>query len=158
MPISPYDTHKRVMSAFLAALFIYATASVAEAIPRSQESVYQRLFGKIRLFASALATVFLLVLLTPPWGYSIISILWICLLVSLAYESCQQFYQLLSQAYTDMLEKLFDGERSREEDPSQSAESAALYKISRRISIVLNDCLRFTCFRPPILFTCILRL
>ncbi|PNT03339.1 hypothetical protein POPTR_014G065700v4 [Populus trichocarpa] len=118
MPISPYDTHKRVMSAFLAALFIYATASVAEAIPRSQESVYQRLFGKIRLFASALATVFLLVLLTPPWGYSIISILWICLLVSLAYESCQQFYQLLSQAYTDMLEKLFDGERSREEDPS----------------------------------------
>jgi len=56
------------MSAFLAALFIYATASVAEAIPRSQESVYQRLAGNIRLFASALAIVFLLVLLIPAWG------------------------------------------------------------------------------------------
>ncbi|KAI9382002.1 hypothetical protein POPTR_014G065951v4 [Populus trichocarpa] len=40
MPTSPCDTHKTVMSAFLAALFIYATTSVAEAIPRSQESVY----------------------------------------------------------------------------------------------------------------------
>ncbi|KAH8488419.1 hypothetical protein Peur_059884 [Populus x canadensis] len=68
MPTSPYDTQKWVMSAFLAALFIYATASVAEAIPRSQESVYQRLAGNIRLFGSALATVFLLVLLIPAWG------------------------------------------------------------------------------------------
>jgi len=61
MPTSPYDTHKGVMSAFLAALFVYATASVAEAIPRSEESVYQRLAG-------ALATIFLLVLLIPAWG------------------------------------------------------------------------------------------
>jgi len=56
------------MSAFLAALFVYATASVAEVIPRSQESVYHRLAGNTRLFASALATVFLLVLLIPAWG------------------------------------------------------------------------------------------
>ena len=68
IPTSPYDTHKWVMSAFLAALFVYATASVAEAIPRSQESVYHRLAGNIRLFASALATIFLLVLLIPAWG------------------------------------------------------------------------------------------
>ncbi|KAJ6400378.1 hypothetical protein OIU84_015932 [Salix udensis] len=53
MPVSPFETHKRVMSAFFVALFIYATASVAEVILRTQKSVHQRLVGNIRLFASA---------------------------------------------------------------------------------------------------------
>ena len=65
---SPYDTHKMATSAFLVALFIYATASVAEVTPRIQESVYLSLVGNTRLFAGAFATVFLPVLLIPAWG------------------------------------------------------------------------------------------
>ncbi|CAK7347858.1 unnamed protein product [Dovyalis caffra] len=90
MPTSPYDTHKRVMSAFLAALFIYATASVAEVILRTQKSVYHRLVGNIRLFASALVTVFLLVVLAP----------------------------VLGRTYTDMLKKLSESVRSSKEEAS----------------------------------------
>ncbi|CAK7347857.1 unnamed protein product [Dovyalis caffra] len=114
MPTSPYDTYKRVMSAFLAALFIYATASVAEVILRTQNSVYHGLVGNIRLFASAVATVFLLVVLAPVLAYCI-SVLWTCLLVTLAYESCQEFYQLLCQTYTDVLKKLSESARSSKE-------------------------------------------
>ncbi|KAF9668795.1 hypothetical protein SADUNF_Sadunf14G0040500 [Salix dunnii] len=67
-PSSPYDTHKMVTSAFLVALFIYATASLAEVTPRIQELGYLRLVSHTRLFAGVFATVFLLVLLIPAWG------------------------------------------------------------------------------------------
>ncbi|KAJ6679445.1 RPB1A [Salix purpurea] len=67
-PSSPYDTQRMVTSAFLVALFVYATASLAEVTPRVQESVYLRLVGNTRLFAGAITAVFLLVLLIPAWG------------------------------------------------------------------------------------------
>ncbi|KAJ6344377.1 hypothetical protein OIU76_005989 [Salix suchowensis] len=68
MPVSPFETHRRVMSAFFAALFIYATASVAEVTLWTKKSVHQRLVGNIRLFASALATVLLLMTPCPDFG------------------------------------------------------------------------------------------
>ncbi|KAJ6328413.1 hypothetical protein OIU77_010161 [Salix suchowensis] len=67
-PSSPYDTQRMVASAFLVALFVYATASLAEVTPRVQESVHLRLVGNTRLFAGAITAVFLLVLLIPAWG------------------------------------------------------------------------------------------
>ncbi|KAB5526949.1 hypothetical protein DKX38_020796 [Salix brachista] len=105
MPVSPFETHKRVMSAFFVALFIYATASVAEVILRTQKSVHQRLVGNIRLFASALATTLLLMTLALVLA-CIISVLWTCLSVKLAYESCQDLCQLLSRAADELLEML----------------------------------------------------
>ncbi|KAJ6679444.1 RPB1A [Salix purpurea] len=105
MPVSPFETHKGVMSAFFVALFIYATASVAEVILRTQKSVHQRLVGNIRLFASALATTLLLMTLALVLA-CIISVLWICLSVKLAYESCQDLCQLLSRAAEKLLEML----------------------------------------------------
>jgi len=100
MRVSPFDTHQRVMSTFLAALFIYNTTSVAEVILRTQKSAHQRLVGNIRLFASALATILLLVTLSLIVS-CIISVLWTCLFVKLAYESCQDLCQLLSQTTDD---------------------------------------------------------
>ncbi|KAL9348519.1 hypothetical protein Peur_059885 [Populus x canadensis] len=100
MRVSPFDTHQRFMSTFLAALFIYATTSVAEIILRTQKSVHQRLVGNIHLFASALATILLLVTLSLIVS-CIISVLWTCLFVKLAYESCQDLCQLLSQTTDD---------------------------------------------------------
>uniref|UniRef100_A0A6N2MVJ1 PGG domain-containing protein n=1 Tax=Salix viminalis TaxID=40686 RepID=A0A6N2MVJ1_SALVM len=105
MPVSPFETHRRVMSAFFAALFIYATASVAEVILWTQKSVHQRLVGNIRLFASALATTLLLMTLALVLA-CIISVLWTCLSVKLAYESCQDLCQLLSRAAEKLLEML----------------------------------------------------
>ncbi|KAJ6675545.1 PROTEIN putative-RELATED [Salix viminalis] len=105
MPVSPFETHKRVMSAFFVALFIYATASVAEVILWTQKSVHQRLVGNIRLFASALATTLLLMTLALVLA-CIISVLWTCLSVKLAYESCQDLCQLLSRAAEKLLEML----------------------------------------------------
>ncbi|KAJ6679435.1 PROTEIN putative-RELATED [Salix purpurea] len=121
MPASPFETHRRVMSAFFAALFIYATASVAEVTLRTKKSVHQRLVGNIRLFASALATVLLLMTLALILA-CIISILWSCLFVKLAHESCQDLCQLLSQTTDGVLEmvgKLIAIARSPREKPSQ---------------------------------------
>ncbi|KAF9668797.1 hypothetical protein SADUNF_Sadunf14G0040700 [Salix dunnii] len=105
MPVSPFETHERVMSAFFVALFIYATASVAEIILRTQKSDHQRLVGNIRLLASALATTLLLVTLALILA-CIISVLWTCLSVKLAYESCQDLCQLLSGAADELMEML----------------------------------------------------
>ena len=121
MPVSPFETHNRVMSAFFAALFIYATASVAEVTLRTKKSVHQRLAGNIRLFASALATILLLMTLALILA-CIISILWSCLFVKLAYESWQDLCQLLRQTTDgalDMLGKLIAIARSPREKPSQ---------------------------------------
>ncbi|KAG6747957.1 hypothetical protein POTOM_047848 [Populus tomentosa] len=121
MPVSPFDTHERVMLTFNAAMFIYATTSVAEVILRTQKSVHQRLVGNIRLFASALATILLLEILSLIVS-CIISVLWTCLFVKLAYESCQDLCQLLSQTTyeaLDMLKKLIANVRSPEEKPNQ---------------------------------------
>ncbi|KAJ6972073.1 hypothetical protein NC653_032597 [Populus alba x Populus x berolinensis] len=97
----------RVMSAVFVALFIDATTSVAEVILRTQKSFHQRLVGNIRLFASALATILLLV--TSLIVSCIVSVLWTCLLVKLGHESCQDLCLLLSQTtdeVPDMLKKL----------------------------------------------------
>ncbi|KAF9668794.1 hypothetical protein SADUNF_Sadunf14G0040400 [Salix dunnii] len=121
MQVSPFETHKRVMSAFFVALFIYATASVAAIILRTQRSVYQRLVGNIRLFASALATTLLLMTLALILA-CIISVMWTCLSVKLAYESCQHLCQLLSRAADELLEMLkglVAIARSPREKPSQ---------------------------------------
>ena len=121
MPVSPFVTHQRVMTAFNAALIIYATTSVAEAILRTQKSVHQRLVGNIRLFASALATILLLVILSVIVS-CIISVLWTCFFLKLAYESCQDLCQLLGQTTKEvlsMLKKLIAAVRSPKEKPNQ---------------------------------------
>ncbi|KAJ6872589.1 LOW QUALITY PROTEIN: hypothetical protein NC651_031648 [Populus alba x Populus x berolinensis] len=108
IPVSPFDTHMRVMSAVFAALLIDATTSVAEVILRTQKSFHQRLVGNIRLFASALATILLLVTLSLIVS-CVNSVLWTCLLVKLGHESCQDLCLLLSQTtdeVPDILKKL----------------------------------------------------
>jgi xanthine/uracil permease len=95
MTASPFDTHEGVMLAFFIAFFIYATASVAEIMLRARESIYHPIVSYIRLFASGLATILLLVILDPVLGY-IISVLWGCLFARVAYESCKELQELRS--------------------------------------------------------------
>jgi xanthine/uracil permease len=95
MTASPFDTHEGVMLAFFIAFFIYATASVAEIMLRARESIYHPIVSYIRLFASGLATILLLVILDPVLGY-IISVLWGCLFARVAYESCKELRELRS--------------------------------------------------------------
>ncbi|XP_011019174.1 PREDICTED: uncharacterized protein LOC105121979 isoform X2 [Populus euphratica] len=93
MRASPFDTHEGVMLAFLIALFIDATASVAEIMLRARESIYHPLFSYIRLLASGFATILLLVILHPVLGY-IISVLWGCLFARVPYESWKELQEL----------------------------------------------------------------
>ena len=95
MTASPFDTHEGVMLAFFVALFIYATASVAEIMLRDRESIYHPFVSYTRLFASGFATILLLVILDPVLGY-IISVLWGCLFAREAYESCKELQELRS--------------------------------------------------------------
>jgi len=81
------------MLAFFIAFFIYATASVAEIMLRARESIYHPIVSYIRLFASGLATILLLVILDPVLGY-IISVLWGCLFARVVYESCKELREL----------------------------------------------------------------
>jgi xanthine/uracil permease len=95
MTASPFDTHEGVMLAFFVAFFFHATASVAEIMLRARESIYHPIVSYIRLFASGLATILLLVILDPVLGY-IISVLWGCLFARVAYESCKELQELRS--------------------------------------------------------------
>ncbi|XP_061964757.1 uncharacterized protein LOC133689058 [Populus nigra] len=95
MTASPFDTHEGVMLAFFIAFFIYATASVAEIMLRARESIYHPIVSYIRLFASGLATILLLVILDPVLGY-IISVIWGSLFARVAYESCKELQEFRS--------------------------------------------------------------
>ncbi|KAJ6752126.1 hypothetical protein OIU85_002543 [Salix viminalis] len=76
------------MFIFLLALLTYATAVVVEVMLRASESIYHTHVGNIRLFAGGLAAVLLLSVLDPVLG-CIISVIWVCLFVKIAYESLQ---------------------------------------------------------------------
>ncbi|CAK7347860.1 unnamed protein product [Dovyalis caffra] len=118
---SPFDSHETIMPIFLVALFIYATASVAEVTLRARDSIYYRVVGNLRLFASALAAILLLTILAPILG-CIISVIWACLFVGVAYESCEDLYNILKQKTSkvlDMLTRLIESVRSRKDEPNQ---------------------------------------
>jgi hypothetical protein len=118
---SPFDSHDVIMSVFLVALFIYATASVAEVMLRAREATYYTLVGNLRLFASALAAILLLAILAPILG-CVISVVWACLFLGVAYESSREMSNILSQLTSklhDMLSRLIARVRSRKEEPNQ---------------------------------------
>ncbi|KAJ6972074.1 hypothetical protein NC653_032598 [Populus alba x Populus x berolinensis] len=119
---SPFDSHDVIMSVFLVALFIYATASVAEVMLRARESTYYTLVGNLRLFASALAAILLLAILAPILG-CVISVVWACLFIGVAYESTRELSNILSQLTTnkllDRLTRLIARVRGHEEEPNQ---------------------------------------
>jgi hypothetical protein len=117
---SPFDSHDVIMSVFLVALFIYATASVAEVMLRARESTYRTMVGNLRLFASALAAILLLSILAPILG-CVISVVWACLFIGVAYESSRELSNILSQLTNkllDMLSRLMACVRSRKEEPN----------------------------------------
>ena len=127
MTASPFDTHEGVMLAFFVALFIYATASVAEIMLRARESIYHPIVSYIRLFASGFATILLLVILDLVLGY-IISVLWGCLFARVAYESCKELQELRSHTaqlghslWTKLVGVLG---YHKEEEPDQAIRSA----------------------------------
>ncbi|KAI5564313.1 hypothetical protein BDE02_14G051100 [Populus trichocarpa] len=118
---SPFDSHDVIMSVFLVALFIYATASVAEVMLRARESTYRTMVGNLRLFASALAAILLLSILAPILG-CVISVVWACLFIGVAYESSRELSNILSQLTNkllDMLSRLMACVRSRKEEQNQ---------------------------------------
>jgi hypothetical protein len=118
---SPFDSHDVIMSVFLVALFIYATASVAEVMLRARESTYRTMVGNLRLFASALAAILLLSILAPILG-CVISVVWACLFIGVAYESSRELSNILSQLTNkllDMLSRLMACVRSRKEERNQ---------------------------------------
>ncbi|KAF9666841.1 hypothetical protein SADUNF_Sadunf16G0270600 [Salix dunnii] len=91
---APMDAHHLAMFIFLLALFTYATALVVEVMLRASGSNYHTHVGNIRLFAGGLAAILLLSVLDPILG-CIISVIWVCLFVKIAYESFQELYIIL---------------------------------------------------------------
>ncbi|KAG5231199.1 hypothetical protein OIU77_010157 [Salix suchowensis] len=115
---SPFDSHDVTMSTFLLALFVYATASVAEVMLRARESLYSTLVGNLRLFASALAAILLLSILAPILGV-VFSAVWACLFMRIAYESSIELYSILCQSTSKLLDML-KSVRGRNAEPDQS--------------------------------------
>ncbi|KAJ6762855.1 PROTEIN putative-RELATED [Salix purpurea] len=120
---SPFDGHDVIMSVLLAAIFTYATASVAEVMLLARESPnYGTLAGNLRLFAGALAAISLLAILDPVLGF-ITSAVWACLLImAVAYESRTEIRNILgtvSRNLIDMFTRLAARGRSRAEQPNQ---------------------------------------
>ncbi|KAJ6359878.1 hypothetical protein OIU77_003979 [Salix suchowensis] len=118
---SPFDSHDVILSVLLAALFTYATATVAEVILQARESPYCTLAGNLRLFAGALAAISLLSILDPILGF-ITSTVWACLFVAVAYESRTELGNILglvTRKLIDMFTRLAASVGSREEQPNQ---------------------------------------
>ncbi|KAJ6301481.1 hypothetical protein OIU77_015728 [Salix suchowensis] len=118
---SPMDAHHLAMFIFLLALFTYATAVVVEVMLRASESIYHTHVGNIRLFAGGSAAVLLLSVLDPVLGW-IISVIWVCLFVIIAYESFQELFEILCQIIDEgchMLSRLISGRCLGEEEPNQ---------------------------------------
>ncbi|KAJ6359872.1 hypothetical protein OIU77_003973 [Salix suchowensis] len=119
---SPFDGHDVIMSVLLAAVFTYATASVAEVMLLARESPYGTLVGNLRLFAGALAAISLLSILDPIMGF-ITAAVWACLFMAvLAYESRTELGNILrvvTDKLIDMFTRLAASVRSREEQPNQ---------------------------------------
>ncbi|KAB5521502.1 hypothetical protein DKX38_025821 [Salix brachista] len=119
---SPMDTHHLAMFIFLLALLTYATAVVVEVMLRASESIYHTHVGNIRLFAGGSAAILLLSVLDPLLG-CIISVIWICLFVIIAYESLQELYRILCQIIAEarhMMSRLRGSVRCLgEEEPNQ---------------------------------------
>ncbi|KAJ6966549.1 hypothetical protein NC652_004185 [Populus alba x Populus x berolinensis] len=115
---SPWDTHNLIMFIFLLALFIYATALVVEVMLRASESIHHTHVGNIRLFAGGFAAILLLAILYPILG-CIISLMWVCLFVKIAFESFQELYSVLCQTVVGVLHmssKLIGSVRCLEEE------------------------------------------
>ncbi|KAF9670036.1 hypothetical protein SADUNF_Sadunf13G0026700 [Salix dunnii] len=118
---SPFDSHNVIMSILLVALFLYATASVAEVMLLARESPYCTLVGNLRLFAGALAAISLLSILDPILGFTT-SAVWACLFMAVAYESRTELGDILSlvtHKLIDIFTRLAASVRSREEQPHQ---------------------------------------
>lgn len=119
---SPWDTHHLIMFIFLLALFTYATALVVEVMLRASESIYHTHVGNIRLFAGGFAAILLLAILYPILG-CIISLMWVCLFVKIAFESFQELYSFLCQTVVGVLHmssRLIGSVRClEEEEPNQ---------------------------------------
>ncbi|KAJ6423336.1 hypothetical protein OIU84_024306 [Salix udensis] len=117
---SPMDAHHLAMFIFLVALFTYATTVVVEVMLRASESIYHTHVGNIRLFAGGLAAILLLSVLDPVLG-CIISVIWVCLYVKIAYESFQELYRILCQIIAEVRHILsrLSGRCLEEEEPNQ---------------------------------------
>ncbi|KAG5232554.1 hypothetical protein IMY05_013G0030700 [Salix suchowensis] len=121
---SPFDSHNVIMPLLLAALFTYATASVAEVMLLARESPYcTTLVGNLRLFAGALAAISLLSILDPILGF-ITSAVWACLFMAVAYESKTELgniLRLVTDKLIGMFTRLIASMRTRKERATESA-------------------------------------
>ncbi|KAJ6752071.1 hypothetical protein OIU85_002490 [Salix viminalis] len=95
---------------------------VVEVLLRASESIYHTHVGNIRLFSGGLAAILLLSVLDPILG-CIISVMWVCLFVIIAYESFQELYIILCHVIVEgrhILSRLSGSVRCLgEEEPNQ---------------------------------------
>ncbi|KAL7203768.1 hypothetical protein ACSBR2_016929 [Camellia fascicularis] len=92
------------MITFIVAMFLYAMALIAEIITQTQYTFYGAICSQISLFSGALASILLLLVLVPTFGWSLL-ILWCIIFVKVLHNSVGE---LTYKALLNVLQVLVD--------------------------------------------------
>ncbi|XWS23726.1 hypothetical protein CRYUN_Cryun28dG0040000 [Craigia yunnanensis] len=95
---SPFQTHGLVMKIFIISVCIYTSLAVAVVIPCTSYS-YLAVLNRLGLVLGAFVCDFLLLMLFPPFGYFVL-VLCILMLLIITLKSYQQIFKLILDVAT----------------------------------------------------------
>ncbi|KAJ4828322.1 hypothetical protein Tsubulata_012011 [Turnera subulata] len=100
LPVSPFETHKGIILVSLAALLLFATASVVEVklcIDGLMDHQYATFAGNIRLLFSSLGIIALLMIMDPITGW-IVLVMFVCFFGKVACDSRRDLCQFVKDS------------------------------------------------------------
>ncbi|KAJ9174471.1 hypothetical protein P3X46_013109 [Hevea brasiliensis] len=100
--VSPFEIHKITIPTLMVDLVIYGIAWANEVnLQAPNDAIYYTVACKIRLLASTLAVVLLVLILVPILGWLLLG-LWFILFLRVSSTSYQETYRLLLEAYDEL--------------------------------------------------------
>ncbi|KAK4848828.1 hypothetical protein QYF36_017877 [Acer negundo] len=104
--VSPFDTHYGVMLTFFVVVHVHAVVLVVEIKLQAHiSSCHAMIMSKISIFSGALASILLLLILVPPFGWFSL-VMWVVCFIRVAHDSYKDFCQLFYQATLQVLDLL----------------------------------------------------
>ncbi|KAL5798862.1 hypothetical protein ACOSQ2_003682 [Xanthoceras sorbifolium] len=103
---SPFDSHYWVMLTFFVVVHVHAVVLVVEIkFPAHISSCHAMIMSKISIFSGALASILLLLLLVPSFGWLSL-VMWVFCFIRVAHDSYKDFCQLFYHVILQVLEIL----------------------------------------------------
>ncbi|XP_048231236.1 uncharacterized protein LOC125370276 [Ricinus communis] len=120
---SPFKKHEVIMTTFVVALVSYGITLSIEVKLKAFGSKYHTIFGDIRLLASSLAVVLLVIIIFPKFGWLLFGF-WSCLFMWVAWNTFQLLYQLFPQRFGTQKNLAGHVEKSSLHSPGSTSKSS----------------------------------